>query len=73
MQIQAGTKELKNMANKLTSFINEVKTELKKVSWPTKNDLISSTIVVLVSVSILALFVGVCDLIFSRTINFLIR
>ncbi len=61
------------MANKAAAFITEVKTELKKVSWPTKNDLISSTIVVLVSVAILALFVGVCDLIFSRAINFLIR
>jgi preprotein translocase subunit SecE len=61
------------MANKITRFVTEVKTELKKVSWPTREELISSTIVVLVSVAIMAVFVGTCDLVFSRLINLLIR
>ena len=61
------------MANKAARFISEVKTELKKVSWPTRDELISSTIVVLVTVGILSVYVGVCDLIFSRIINLLIR
>ncbi|MBL7069605.1 MAG: preprotein translocase subunit SecE [Candidatus Omnitrophica bacterium] len=61
------------MANKAAQFVNEVKGELKKVSWPTRNDLISSTLVVLISVGILAVFVGICDLIFSRVINLLLR
>jgi preprotein translocase subunit SecE len=61
------------MANKAIRFINEVKAELKKVSWPTKDELIGSTIVVLVTVALLSVFVGFFDLIFSRTINLLIR
>ncbi len=61
------------MPNKATRFITEVKGELKKVAWPTKNELIGSTIVVLISVAMLAVFVGFCDLIFSRMINLLIR
>ncbi|MFH1752700.1 MAG: preprotein translocase subunit SecE [Candidatus Omnitrophota bacterium] len=61
------------MANKAAGFVNEVKAELKKVSWPSRDELISSTIVVLVAVALLSVFVGICDLIFSRVINFLIR
>ncbi|MEE8359330.1 MAG: preprotein translocase subunit SecE [Candidatus Omnitrophota bacterium] len=61
------------MANKIVVFINEIKNELKKVSWPNKDELIGSTIVVLVTVAILSVFVGACDLIFSRAINALIR
>ncbi|MGD2279317.1 MAG: preprotein translocase subunit SecE [Candidatus Omnitrophota bacterium] len=57
---------------KVTKFLNQVKTELKKVAWPTREELISSTIVVLVSTLILAVFIGVCDLFLSRIINFLI-
>lgn len=54
-------------------FFNQVKTEMKKVSWPSKSELISSTIVVLVSTLMLALYIGVCDLALSRIINVLIR
>ena len=63
----------KTMANRIVRFFSEVKSELKKVSWSTRDELISSTTVVLVTVFILSAFVGICDLIFSRVINFLIR
>jgi len=59
--------------NKLTKFINEVKLELKKVSWPTRRELINSTIVVIISVAILALFIAACDVVWSNVINFIIR
>ena len=57
---------------KIGKFISQVRTEMKKVSWPTKQELISSTIVVLVSTIILAVYIGICDLFLSRIINFLI-
>ncbi len=59
--------------NKAAKFISEVRMELKKVSWSTRRELINSTIVVIVSVVILAIFIGVCDLIWSNLINFVIR
>ena len=58
---------------KVAKFINEVKAELKKVSWSTRRELVNSTIVVIISVAILALFIGFCDLIWSNVINFVIR
>lgn len=56
----------------VVKFVNQVRTEMKKVSWPSKEELISSTIVVLVSTALLAVFVGLCDLVLSRFVNLLI-
>lgn len=57
---------------KVGKFLGQVKAELKKVAWPSREELISSTIVVLVSTLMLAVFIGICDLVLSRVINFLI-
>ena len=57
------------MANKFTNFIKDVKLEMAKVSWPTKDELIGSTAVVLISLAILSLFIGICDIILSKLVN----
>jgi preprotein translocase subunit SecE len=53
------------MWNKLTNFVKDVRTEFSKVSWPTREDLLSSTGVVLVFSAIFAVFIGMFDLIIS--------
>ncbi|HIG52986.1 MAG TPA: preprotein translocase subunit SecE [Candidatus Latescibacteria bacterium] len=53
------------MWDKLTSFVKEVRTEFTKVSWPTREDLISSTSVVLAFSAVFAVFIGMFDLIIS--------
>jgi len=57
------------MANKFSNFIKDVKMEMIKVSWPNKNELIGSTAIVLISLAILSLFIGICDIILSKIIN----
>jgi len=42
-------------------FLREVKTELKKVTWPTKKDTLSGTVIVLVAVFVIAFFLGIVD------------
>ena len=42
-------------------FLREVKTELKKVTWPSRKDTLSGTAVVLVAVFIIAIFLGIVD------------
>ena len=58
---------------KIGKFIGQVKIEMQKVAWPSKDELVSSTIVVLVSTFLLAIFIGVCDVVLSRVVNLLIR
>ena len=42
-------------------FLREVRTELKKVTWPSKKDTLSGTFVVLVAVFVISFFLGIVD------------
>ena len=57
------------MANKFVNFFKDVKLEMGKVSWSTRDELIGSTIVVLVSLAILSIFIGICDVVLSAVVN----
>jgi len=46
---------------KLSKFLKEVKVEMGKVSWPTREELISSTTVVIVVSLIFAVIIGTLD------------
>lgn len=51
---------------KPVSFYNQVKEELKKVSWPTREATITTSIVVLVVVGLITAYLGVVDIIVSK-------
>ena len=57
------------MANKFLGFFNDVKLEMGKVTWSTRDELIGSTIVVIVSLAILSVFIGICDVVLSSAVN----
>ena len=48
------------------SFYNQVRDELKKVSWPAKETTISTSIVVVVVVGLITAYLGIVDAIVSR-------
>jgi len=50
------------MWQKFIRFSKEVRLELTKVTWPTKDELIGSTVVVIILSLILSAFVGLVDL-----------
>jgi preprotein translocase subunit SecE len=54
-------------------FLREVKTELKKVTWPSRKDTLSGTAVVLVTVFIIAIFLGIVDSGLSRLVKELLK
>ena len=49
-------------------FLRDVRVEMKKVTWPTRRDLVQSTLVVLVAVTIVGFYIAFLDLVFSRAI-----
>ncbi len=57
------------MLKKITDFFQEVKLELKKVVFPTKQEVIGSTWVVIVTVLISAVFLWVADLLAGNIIT----
>ncbi|MDP8260193.1 MAG: preprotein translocase subunit SecE [Candidatus Gygaella obscura] len=61
------------MINKIIKFFQEVKVEISKVSWPTRQELYNSTIIVIVSTALTAIFVGSIGIIFSKIIKVLLQ
>jgi preprotein translocase subunit SecE len=53
------------MWEKVTTFVKDVRTEFGRVSWPTRDELVGSTSVVLVFSIAFALFIGMFDLLIS--------
>ena len=67
------TKEKKKKTAKSgTNYAKEVVAELKKVTWPSKKDIIKATGVVLVITIILSVIVGAFDYLFSTLIGLLV-
>jgi preprotein translocase subunit SecE len=49
------------LMTQVRDFVKEVEVESKKVSWPTRNELRDSTIVVIITVILLTVFVYIAD------------
>lgn len=49
------------MFERLVKFIREVRNELKRVTWPSRDEIRGSTTVIVVMVLALALFFGLVD------------
>ena len=54
---------------KIQKFLKEVVAELRKVTWPSKDELIGSTIVTIVVSTIVAIFIGIVDRILTVAIQ----
>jgi preprotein translocase subunit SecE len=60
-----------NPFTKITTFLSEVVVELKKSAWPTRSELVDSTLVVLVTVILLGVFVALADLVLVQAVRWL--
>jgi len=65
--------EEKNGGNFLTDFVSGTKVELKKVTWPTKQEIIANTIVVLIAVCLCAGLIWIIDTFFSVIFRLLLQ
>lgn len=64
---------MKTMIDKIKTFLSEVRQELSKCTKPTKDELIGSTTVIIVSMLILGMFSFVVDLGFHYIIHWMIQ
>lgn len=51
----------KSFFGKLGRYFRDVKAEMKKVTWPSRKEVMSSTLIVVVSVIIFAVVIGLFD------------
>jgi preprotein translocase subunit SecE len=60
-----------SLPSRLARFLREVVAELRKVIWPTRNQMVTYTIVVLVFVSFMVALVAGLDYVFAQAVLFL--
>jgi preprotein translocase subunit SecE len=57
------------MKEKIINFFSDVVKEMKKVTWPTKNELKESTTIVIVVVLLFAVFTYIIDMALNKIIQ----
>jgi preprotein translocase subunit SecE len=55
------------------TFLKETKQELNKVTWPSRPELMGSTVIVIAMTLLLAVFIGFVDSILTAVVRILIR
>ena len=53
---------MREIMNKLLLYLKDVRSEMMKVTWPSRSELTGATIIVMILSLIMALFVKACDL-----------
>lgn len=59
--------------NKIKEFIEGARKEFKKVTWPTQQELIDNTIIVVVFTIIISLFIFAVDQVYSTILDVIYR
>ncbi len=58
-----------SIIQKISIFLKEVASEMKKVSWPMRQEVIKHTLIVIVVCIIVALFLGGIDYLFTYLLD----
>jgi preprotein translocase subunit SecE len=64
---------IKNWTHDAKQFYADVRSEMKKVSWPNRQEVFGTTIVVIVAVFFFGIYLGVVDQILGVGLNWLLR
>ncbi len=62
-------KKLGQLLEKMKTFLKEVYVEMQKVTWPSRNEIMSYTVVVLVTVLILSVVIRAADHVQGRVLK----
>ena len=63
---------IKNLSSDTVQFAKDIENEAKRITWPSRNETLKSTLAVIVISAIFASFLGLVDYIFSIGIKFLL-
>mgnify|MGYP001596542165 FL=1 len=62
-----------NPVQRCMVFLQGIREEVRLVSWPTREEVVGSALVVFVGVVLLAAYIGVCDLVLSRSTTLFLK
>ena len=64
---------IKNWTENAKQFYADVRSEMKKVSWPGRQEVSGTTIVVIVAVFFFGFYLGLVDLLLARGLDWILR
>ncbi|HBN11387.1 MAG TPA: preprotein translocase subunit SecE [Ruminococcus sp.] len=65
-------KKTSSGGNKVTKYFRDLRSEFKKVVWPTKKQVVNNTLVVLVTIVIFSIFVGGLDTLMFKGLQLIV-
>jgi preprotein translocase subunit SecE len=69
----AVVERLQTWRESTVQFLKEVRVEFKKVTWPQRNEIIGSTVVVILASFVVAFFLGFVDLVLQKLLGLVIK
>lgn len=66
------SEKIKSWIESTKQFYSDVRSEMKKVSWPARQEVVGTTIVVVVAVFFFGLYLGLVDLLLDRGLQWVL-
>jgi preprotein translocase subunit SecE len=57
---------------KTNKFLQEVKVELGKVTWPARKETVATTWIVVVIIVLISLYLGACDVVLAKLMRLIL-
>jgi preprotein translocase subunit SecE len=64
--------KIKNVTSSIAGFAGDIENEAKRITWPSRQEAVKSTLAVLVISGIFAAFLGLVDYLFSVGVRLLL-
>jgi len=68
-QTNAGVQQLKSLPERTSSFLKDVRSEMRKVVWPSRVEVQSTTTVVIITVFVFAAYFWLVDNVIGRAVE----
>jgi preprotein translocase subunit SecE len=62
-----------DLLRRAQEFVREVVAEFRKVTWPSRQELVNSTVVVITVTVVVAAFLGAVDIMLARIVEAILR
>jgi preprotein translocase subunit SecE len=72
MSTKEAVQDVPKPDNRVVHYVKETRAELRKVTWPTRQQATNLTLIVLAVTAAMAVFLGVVDLLFAAIIRLLV-
>ncbi|HZT69777.1 MAG TPA: preprotein translocase subunit SecE [Terriglobia bacterium] len=63
----------KDWAGRLRNYVSDVRAEMKRVTWPGKQEVYGTTVMVIITTFLFGFYFMICDEVFSRLISFILK